>query len=201
MPEYIIRARQAPTDAGQFLRAVGTSAHVEYLAQIMINTLFVSKGHRKDTTLTLVLEDSRDFSRAISLKGESMGSLPGLTETGLLAVIAECLKAAANLEKECTVEMANGIQIQAISFEHLIKARVQNQRVYLLDKKGEDVRDLELEQSAVYILTDHIPMPRKTFKSLRRQGVRNISLGPTMLHASQCVVLIQNEYDRRIAVD
>ncbi|MEO2172631.1 MAG: tRNA (pseudouridine(54)-N(1))-methyltransferase TrmY, partial [bacterium] len=69
MPEYIVRARKAPTDAGLFVKAIGSAARVEYLAQIMTNCLFVSKGHRRDTTLTLVLEDSTDFSRALSLNG------------------------------------------------------------------------------------------------------------------------------------
>ena len=50
---------------------------------------------------------------------------------------------------------------------------------------------------AVFLLTDHIPMPRKTFKSMQRQGVSRIALGPVMLQASQCISIIQNELDRR----
>ncbi|MFT5210050.1 MAG: tRNA (pseudouridine54-N1)-methyltransferase [Flavobacterium sp.] len=196
MAEYIIRARKAPTDAARFLGAPGSEAHVEYLAQIVVNSLFVSKGHRSDTTVTLVLEDAKDYSKAISLEGDTLGSLHQLTEAGILSQIAECLRLSTNLNKEECIVLENGIKIQAISFEHLVKSRLESRSVYLLDKKAVDIRAVSLAEDAVFLLTDHIPMPRKTFKSLNRQGVQNISLGPVMLHASQCVVLIQNEYDR-----
>ena len=68
--------------------------------------------------------------------------------------------------------------------------------IHLLDRKGDDIREIDLAEDAVFILTDHIPMPPKQAKSLVNRGARAISLGPKMLHASQCVVLIQNEYDR-----
>ena len=40
-------------------------------------------------------------------------------------------------------------------------------------------------------------MPRKTFNSLERLGAKKITLGPRMLFASQCVVLIHHELDQR----
>jgi len=198
--EYIIRARKAPTDPKKFLGAIGAGSHVEYLAQIVVNTLFVSKGHRSDTTLTLVLEDAKDYSKAITLDGASLGSIPDMSESGILLTISNCLKSAIALEKEECISLDNGIEVQAISFEHLVKVRLETRSVFLLDKKADDIRDCTLPDDAVFLLTDHIPMPRKTFKSLRRQGVQNVSLGPVMLHASQCVVLIQNEYDRATIV-
>lgn len=200
MAEYIIRARKAPTDPQKFLAAIGTGAHVEYLAQIVVNTLFVSKGHRRDTTLTLVLEDAKDYSKAIFLNGADLGSIIDMSESGILSLLSACLKSAIGLGKEEILGLDNGIEVQAISFEHLVKKRLETQPVFLLDKKSEDIRCCQLPHDAVFLLTDHIPMPRKTFKSLRRQGVQNISLGPVMLHASQCVVLIQNEYDRAAIV-
>ena len=196
MPEYIVRARKAPADPDRFRRAIGSDAHIEYLAQIIINSLFVSKGHRSDTDLTLVLEESRDYSRAICFPGGCLGSLTDLSESGLLKILIECLAASSGMRKEETRSLDNGLRIQAISFEHLVKARVDEHPVYLLDRKGDDIRSLALATDAVFLLTDHIPMPKKTFKSLERQGIGKISLGPLMLHASQCVVLIQNEYDR-----
>ena len=67
----------------------------------------------------------------------------------------------------------------------------------MLATKGEYLRHIDLPLDGTFVLTDHIPMPKKTFKSMLRQGVKKISLGPRMLHASQCITLINNEYDRR----
>jgi tRNA (pseudouridine54-N1)-methyltransferase len=40
-------------------------------------------------------------------------------------------------------------------------------------------------------------MPKKTFHGLERLGAIRISLGATMLFASQCIVLIHHELDQR----
>jgi tRNA (pseudouridine54-N1)-methyltransferase len=48
-----------------------------------------------------------------------------------------------------------------------------------------------------FLLTDHIPMPKKTFHTLERLGAKKITLGSKMLFASQCVVLIHHELDQR----
>lgn len=197
MPEFIVRARKASTDAQQFLAAVGAGAHVEYLAQMIVSALFISKGHRQDTRLSLVLEDSADYSRSITLDGAVLGDLGGTTEAALLQLIANGLQLGRSLGKAESIATAAGLMVTAISFEHLVKAKLEAHAVFLLDPKGEDIRTAEIPVDAVFLLTDHIPMPRKTFKSMQRQGVARISLGPVMLQASQCISIIQNELDRR----
>lgn len=197
--EFIVRARKAPVDPDRFMRAVGTGAHVEYLAHMVVNALFISKGHRHNTLLTLVLEDSPDFSRAISMSGDSLGDLQGLNEEAILRACSLSLKAGVGLAKEASVNCENGMIVTAISFEHLVKYKAVQRQVYMLDRKGTDIRDTVIENDAVFLLTDHIPMPKKTFNSLARQGVEKLSLGPVMLHASQCISVIHNELDRSMA--
>jgi tRNA (pseudouridine54-N1)-methyltransferase len=194
--EFIVRARKAPVDPDRFLTAVGTGAHVEYLAHMVVNALFISKGHRDDTLLTLVLEDSPDYSRAISLQGDSLGNMDGLNEAAILKVCSESLRAGLGLEKEASAIGENGVRVTAISFEHLVKSRAAEKQIYMLDRKGADIRESEVGEDAVFLLTDHIPMPKKTFNSLARQGVKKLSLGPVVLHASQCISIIHNEMDR-----
>ncbi|MCH8257592.1 MAG: tRNA (pseudouridine(54)-N(1))-methyltransferase TrmY [Proteobacteria bacterium] len=196
MREFIVRARKAPVDADKFLAAVGSGAHVEYLAQMIVNALFIAKGHRRDTTLTLVLEDSADYSRALIMQGSSLGSLYGMNESALLNTCATALRAGRRLGKETSLVCDDGIVVTAISFEHLVKEKALHQEVYMLDVKGVDIRDTFISDNAVFLLTDHIPMPKKTFNSLARQGVMKLSLGPVMLHASQCISVIHNELDR-----
>tara|TARA_R110002072_G_scaffold89232_6_gene200015 strand:+ start:5391 stop:6005 length:615 start_codon:yes stop_codon:yes gene_type:complete len=194
--EFVVRARKAPTEASKFLGDPGKEAHVEYLTQILLNTLFVSKGHRSDVCLTYVFEGSADFSRVIHFRGETLGRIDDHSEQGLLRLFARCLAAGAGLKKEASIITDQGIEVAATSFEKLIKGYQENRQVYVLDRKGQDIRQTELPDDSVFVLTDHIPMPPKQAKSLVRRGVLPISLGPIMLHASQCVVLIQNEYDR-----
>lgn len=195
MIEFVIRARKAPTDAKRFLGRAGEDAHVEYLTQILVNGLFVSQGHRDDVRLTFVFEASSDYSRAITLDGAQLGSLSDLTERGLLDLFAQCLKVSEGSGKSEVRQVMSGVTVTACSFEELLKS-FSDRQVYLMDRKGQDIRDASLEHNAVFVLTDHIPMPPKQAKSLVNRGAIPISVGSKMLHASQCIVLIQNEYDR-----
>lgn len=197
MPEFVIRAHGASTDPQRFLASVGEGAHVEYLAQIIISTLMISKGHRDDTILHLVLEESADYSRCITLDGAHLGHLGGTTEAALLALIAAALGRAQGLAKEAQCVTPEGVRVQAISFERLVKHLQASHQVYLLDRRGEDIRSVQMAVDAVFVMTDHIPLPRKIGKSLIRQGAKAVSLGPVMLQASQCVNIVQNELDRR----
>jgi len=197
MPEFIIRAHSAPVDPARFLASVGSGPHVEYLAQMIVNALFVSKGHRDDAVITLVCEDSKDYSRALTFDGARLGDLHGTHEAALLAACADALSAARGLGKEAQVTTATGIVVRTISFEHLVKEKTAAGQVLLLDRKGEDIRGTQLARDCVFLLTDHVPLPRKAAKSFTRLGAIPVSLGPVVLHGSQCITLIHNELDRR----
>lgn len=198
MATFVVRAHGAPTDPATFLGSAGEAAHVEYLAQIIVEGLFVSKGHRDDVTLTLVLERSRDYSRAITLRGDCLGSLPGLDEANILETLADALHAGSTLAKEGGAALENGILIAATSFEHIARDQLAKGDVFLLDRKGVDVREVDLDADATFLLTDHVPMPKNLHKSLVRQGAQPLSVGPVMLRASQAIVVVQNEIDRRL---
>lgn len=205
MREFLVRARKAPTDPDRFLKLVGREPFVEHLAQIFLHGLFVSQGHRSDTVLHLAMEGARDFPKLISIDGSRLGSLAGLHETALLGVLADALSEGARLGKEETKDLANGIRIAAISFEHFLKQKVGKQKagqdipMFLLDPKGQDIQSHPIPAASLFVLTDHIPMPKKSFNTLDRLGVRRLSLGPTTLHASQCITLIHNQLDRSLS--
>ncbi|MBT4162991.1 MAG: tRNA (pseudouridine(54)-N(1))-methyltransferase TrmY [Gammaproteobacteria bacterium] len=197
MAEFIVRARAAPVEPEAFRAAIGGGQGVEYLAEIIRSALFVSQGHRSDASVHLVLEKSRDFSRIVSFGGENLGSLVDLHEDSMLQAIANALETSSGLGKDEQITDSRGVTVRTTSFEHLVKARAAEQEIYLLDSSGEDIRDVELNSSGIFVMTDHTPMPKKSFKSMARQGVKKVSLGPVILHASQCITLIHNEMDRQ----
>ena len=197
MIEFIVRARSAPVAADRFLDAIGTGVGVEYLADIVRHAIFVSQGHREDTKVTLVLEKSQFYSRVVELDGAILGSLPDLHERAFLQVISDALRVAASLEKNESVCDERGIRVTATSFEQLVKSRAEEQVVYVLESSGQDIRSEQFPEDVVFVMTDHTPMPKNSYKSMARQGVRKLSLGPLMLHAAQCVTIIHNELDRQ----
>lgn len=197
MTQFVVRARAAPVDAGRFLAAVGQGAGVEYLADVIRHALFVSQDHRQDVTLHLVLEKSADFSRTLTIRGDCLGSVPDLHEAALLSVIAEALDAGRGLGREAAIVDARGVTIRAVSFEKLVKELAALHPVFVMSPGGDDIREVSITDDAVFVMTDHIPMPKNSYKSMARQGVRSLRVGPVMLHTCQCITVIHNELDRR----
>ncbi|RZA11373.1 MAG: tRNA (pseudouridine(54)-N(1))-methyltransferase TrmY, partial [Lysobacteraceae bacterium] len=84
-----------------------------------------------------------------------------------------------------------------IAFERLVQELAADHQLFVMDRKGSPIREQAFEDKPCFLLTDHIPMPKKSFNSLERLGARKITLGSKMLFASQCVVLIHHELDQR----
>lgn len=197
MRTFVLRARAAPTDSHALLGAVGQDAHVEILAHTLMNAVFVAQSHRRDVVVHLVLESTRDYSRTIRFDSNAMGTLGGFHERALLGRIAGALDASADMGKDETRAVEPGIEVRTTSFERLVKELAQDHQLYLMDPKGTPVGEQAFGPKPCFLLTDHIPMPKKVIPSLERMGAKKISLGRTMLFASQCVVLIHHALDQQ----
>ncbi len=197
MRTFVLRARAASTDSQQMLAAVGQEAHSEILAHTLMNTIFMAQAHREDVVVYLVLESTQDFSRTIRFDSNEVTDLGGFHEQVWLTKIAKALDASKGMIKEMERVVEKGITVRTISFEHLIQELAIDHQLYMMDKKGTFIRDQSFAHNPCFLLTDHIPMPKKSFNTLKRLGTEKISLGPKMLFASQCVVLIHNELDLR----
>lgn len=195
MRTFVLRARAAPTNSRALLEGVGNEAHTEILAHTLMNTMFVAQSHRQDVVVHLVLESTKDFSRTITIHSNEVSNVGGFHEANLLNIVVRALDASTGMGKEEIRNVEPGVTVRTISFERLVQQLAEDHQLYMLEKKGEFVRDIKFAANPCFLLTDHIPMPKKTFNSLKRLGTQNISLGPKMLFASQCVTLIQNELD------
>jgi tRNA (pseudouridine54-N1)-methyltransferase len=192
---FVLRARAAPTDSLSLVAAVGGDAHTEILAHTLMNTIFVAQSHRDNVVVHLVLERTKDFSRTITVKANEIRNLGGFHEQALMAKIAAALDVSTGMIKEERREVEPGISVRTLSFEKLIQELAVDHQLLVMDKKGTPIRQQAFSDRPCFLLTDHIPMPKKSFNTLKRLGAEKISLGPTMLFASQCVVLIHNELD------
>ena len=111
--------------------------------------------------------------------------------------IAKALDASRGMGKEETRAVESGVSVQTLSFERLVQTLAEDHQLFVMDRKGTSIREQAFEGNPCFLLTDHIPMPKKILPSLERLGARKLSLGGTMLFASQCVVLIHHALDQR----
>lgn len=203
---FVLRARAAPTDPRKLLAGVGGEAHTEILAHTLMNAFFVAQSHRDDVVVYLVLESTTDFSRTVRFEAGAIGGLGGFHEQAWLARIATALEASRGMGKDERRAVEPGLEVRTQSFERLAAELSQQHALYVMDRKGAPIAEAltgasagsaNAEASPCFLLTDHIPMPKNSLAGLERLGARRISLGRTMLFASQCVVLIHHALDAR----
>ena len=197
MRTFVLRARAAPTDSARLLSGVGQEAHTEILAHTLMNAIFVAQSHRPDVVVYLVLESTQDFSRTVRFEVNAMHELAGFDERALLGKVAKALDASRGLGKEESRAVESGVTVRTVSFEKLVAELAEDHQLFVMDKKGAPIREQSFEGKPCFLLTDHIPMPKNTFHTLDKLGTKRISLGKTMLFASQCVLLIHHELDQR----
>ena len=197
MRTFVLRARAAPTDSQKLLAAIGKDAHPEILAHTLMNAIFVAQAHRPDVSVYLVLESTQDFSRTIRFVANDMHDIGGFDERALLGKVAQALDASRGMGKEETRPVESGVTVSTTSFERLVQTLAEDHQLFVMDRKGTSIREQAFAGNPCFLLTDHIPMPKKTYGSLERLGAQKIALGSKMLFASQCVVLIHHELDQR----
>lgn len=202
MRTFVLRARAAPTDPQKLLAGVGGEVHAEILAHTLMNAFFVAQSHRDDVVVYLVLESTADFSRTVRFEGAAISGLGGFHEQAWLAKIARALEASRGMGKDERREVEPGLEVRTQSFERLAAALAPDHALFVMDRKGAPLAGLAAEGPSLganpcFILTDHIPMPKNSLSGMERLGARKVSLGPTMLFASQCVVLIHHALDAR----
>ena len=195
MRTFVLRARAAPTDSQKLLAAVGKEAHTEILAHTLMNAVFVAQSHRPGVVVYLVLESTQDFSRTIRFEPDAMHDIGGFNEAALLGKIAKALDASRGMGKEMERPVESGVSVRTVSFERLVQELADDHQLFVMDRKGTPIREQAFAGRPCFLLTDHIPMPKKAFHSLERLGAKKLALGSRMLFASQCVVLIHHELD------
>lgn len=196
MREFILRARKAPTAPTFSLDNLPAAGHMEVIAGCIANAIFYANHIREATTINVVLEGSPEPPKTIRIDSSHLGSLDGFDERSIARMIQQTLKSGTGLALREEREAGGGITIGKTAFEHLLQERPA-ENLFYLSKKGSDLRELPLPKNPTFVFSDYLSMPKKSEKYLNRLGATAVSLGPRMLFASHCIVLVHNELDRR----
>lgn len=195
---FVVRARRGPTGANFSVDALAQANHLEAAVQAVLAALFYANTHRNDTTIHVVLEGAPDPPRTLRFGGDDLGSLVGLDERSIAEAIREALRVGVNIGSEEERTTTQGVAVMRRSFDAVIKEACALGGFYYLDRRGRDIREVIPQAPAVFVLSDHLAMPRKSEQYMKRLGATALSVGPKLLFAAQCIVLIHNELDRAV---
>ncbi len=191
MREFIYFSKSART-SGNF-KDLMKAGRMDIMCHVVIASFFLSHKLREDVKLHLVFNGPPDPPKHLELVSNS-AMREFISKKDVAGLIKRMLF---KYKKGRKVEAFPGCFIEKKSFGDLISDLIkEGKTVYLLDAKGKDIRQTELK-NAVFVFGDHEGLP-KAEKKLLKKIAKKISLGKETYFASQAVVIMHNELDRRI---
>ena len=173
MREFILYSRRGKTD-GNFTSLI-EAGRLDVVYQCLLLGLFTSGAIRRNVIFHVVLGGPPNPPSLLTVDGRVLRNVRTDERTweGILRKVLD----GGNHE---------GITLRKMSLQELVKNR---QNVFVLEEKGEDISNIEFGEDPVFVLGDHIGLPRKDEKFVLRHG-RKISLGKKPYLAATCVDII-----------
>lgn len=189
--EFIYYSKSAPT-TGNFGDDLKKAGRLDVALNAFLQAFFVSNDARKDTVLHLVFDGPPDAPKHLRLEPFLSNEIT-LSKKDLLWVIRKLLY---KYKKGETVELSKGYTVEQKDLLTLVdELKTSGKQVYVLDEKGDDIREIEMHGDEVFVIGDHEGFEKGLKKILLRKCYA-LSVGDPQYLASQVITLIHNELDR-----
>lgn len=182
--EFILFSRIGHTDSN--FHSLHDAGRLDIVHECIVSSLFLSHGLRGDVTFHGILNGPPNPPIHIQIDGRTL--YDARTDMDTWEQI---------LKKTLRGKSHPGITRDKTSFEALLKAKAQNQKIYVLEEDGKDINQVDLGENSLFILGDHVGLPKKAEQYALRFGEK-ISLGKTPYLAASCITIINYTLDRQI---
>jgi len=92
-----------------------------------------------------------------------------------------------------------GLSVDKTSFEALLKAKASGAPIYVLEESGKDIFKVDIDENPVFVLGDHIGLPKKVKGFALRYGEK-VSLAKQPYLAASCINIVNYLLDRRAII-
>ena len=192
MRHFVYFSKSAAT-SGKILSqgSLMKAGRMDIVIHTIIQGLFLSHDFRDDAKIHLVFYGMPDPPKHIEI--EIKEDTP-ISKKDVATLIKKILYKFREGEKR---EVFPGCFIERKSLLKVIdELEEAGSSIFILDKRGEDLREAKIEDNCVFLLGDHDGLPKKELKRLKKTA-NLISAGPKMYFASQVITIVNNELDRR----
>jgi tRNA (pseudouridine54-N1)-methyltransferase len=180
MREFVIYSRTGKTSSN--FRNLREGGRLDVVHQCILMALFRSHGIRKDVVFHAILNGSPKPPLELIVDGATLRNVR-TDENTWEGIIRNVLSGANH----------PGICIRKNSLQQLIKDK---KNVFVLEESGEDIKTIDLGNNPIFVLGDHVGLPRKEEQFVLRYA-KKVSLGKTAYLAAACVSNINYILDLR----
>lgn len=180
MREFILYSRTGRTDPR--FRSLRDAGRLDVVYQCILMSLFRSHAIRRDVTFHALLGGPPSPPLELVVDGMELGD--ARTDERTWEDI---------LRKVLSGRTHPGVSVRKNSFQNLVK---EKKNIFVLEESGESIKTIELGENPVFVLGDHVGLPKKDEDFALRYG-KKVSIGEKAYLASACICIINYILDQR----
>lgn len=188
---HIVYFSTTASTTGNFGDNLMKAGRMDIAIHTIIASLFLSHDFRKDVKVHLIFYGMPDPPKHIEIQVKDGLDISKKDVSSLIKKILYKYREGQKTEvfPGCFVEKKPFLKV----IEELSE---EGNEIFILDRKGEDIREAKISENCAFILGDHDGLPKKEMKRLK-DVAKKVSIGPKTYFASQTVAIVNNELDRR----
>ncbi len=197
MRYFVITGHKAVTTGDFKLDDIaGGAGRLDILVRCVNSAFFLSHDLRKDVEIYLVLEGGDDAPKTVIFKGAELRYL-NPDERSTASLIRNALLKKVTPGEE--IRSSPGVYNTRMSFADVLEKLSKVGSFVYLKEDGVDCRDYEFPENPIFVLGDNQDPTAEEEEILQSYSPDKICIGPYSLHADHCMIIVQNEVDRRSA--
>ncbi len=191
MRHFIYFSSSAQTSGNFDVNNLMKAGRMDIVMHTIINVFFLSHQPREDVKLHLIFYGQPDPPKHIEIRIEPELEISKKNIANLIKKILYKYK------EEKKTEVFPGCFVEKKSFLKVVEELVKEGKdVFVLDKKGKNLREIKIPKDPVFIIGDHEGLPKKELKRLKKIAVP-VSVGKKTYFSSQVVTIVNHELDLR----
>jgi len=191
MRHFVYFSRNAVTSGNFNTKELMKAGRMDIVMHVIIAGFFLSNSFREDVKMHLVFYGMPDPPKHIEIQ---VTPELEISKKDLGNLIKKILYKYKDGKK---TEVFPGCFVEKKSFLKVVEElEEQDNNLFVLDKKGKSIREIEIPKESVFILGDQEGLPKKELKRLKKIAT-TLSIGKKTYFASQVVSIINNELDIR----
>jgi tRNA (pseudouridine54-N1)-methyltransferase len=187
MREFVLYSRLGRTDST--FSNLHDAGRLDIVYECVVASLFLSHAIRKNVIFHALLSGPPTPPLHLRIEGATLHDVRTDQQTW------ENI-----LRKVFAGQTHPGITTDKKSFEAMLKtkANASQTAIYVLEEKGRNISEVDLEENTVFVLGDHIGLP-KTVENFALRYAEKISLGKQPYLAASCITILNYLMDIRRA--